>query len=1083
MHTGDPRQDDFHWMLQCLEHLDEMVVVTDAVLEGDGPHIRYVNAAFERTTGWPRAEILGRAPRFLQGPGTEAATLARIRTALEAGRPVQAELLNYARDGREYRIHTHIQPMRAADGTLEGFIAIQRGLGRDSGDAALTRQLGEWFEGAAASSLSALYILAAERDARGAVVDFRYLYVNRMGGELLQATPEALLGRSLRETLPPSRVEALIARCADAMATATPFIEEFEVAEYDEPMHWLRHQVVPLSDGVAITSDNISERKRAEAALAQREEWFRAAAEGSHNALYINEAVRDAQGEVVDFTFAYVNPRGGELVGMAPEDMVGRSITALFPINREPGFFDHYREVFLSGTPTVREFPIAAPGIHARWLRQREIPWSRGVVLSPEDITARKQAEIELRNREETLEAFLENCPGICWVGDEHGRTLIGNAAYRRMLAALGVDRLPERLEDAFPPELAALYHRNHLRVIESGRAERILEPGLREDGSPGSFEVFKFPLGERNGVRLVGGIALDITEREGERQATERLAAIVRDSGDAILSKDLTGHIVSLNRAGEQLYGYGPGELIGRPLAVLVPPEDLPEVERATDRVRNGEAQVRFESVRLRRDGTRVPVQVTLSPIIDRDGQLIGFSSIATDISERRHREQQARFYAEHDPVTGVLNEHGLLVAADAAFAAAPDEAFALLRLSVDRYAEFRDVFGVSHANALAVQVVQRMAAVLADRAPQVARIGHNQFAALVRCRRDEADCVDRHLGAIVTAMAAPLAVLGIEVSTTIQCGAAVYPLHAEDAEGLMRCADLAFGQAKRNADHQPVVYQPAMGAQVKRQVHLQQELSRALERGQLRVVLQPIWNADAVPRPVGLEALVRWRHPQLGDVTPSEFIPVAEESGLIPAIGAFMLRESCRLHAALAQAGHRGLFLSVNVSRDQFRRGDLAALVADVLAECGLPGAALELEITEGVLMEHSEDSERQLQALSALGVGLAVDDFGTGYSSLAYLQRFPVTKLKIDRSFVSGLPEDRNAAEIVRTILTLARSLGLQTLAEGVETPGQQQTLLALGCEQLQGFLLSRPLETADVTDFLARHPPAPPGRGAR
>lgn len=954
MRTGELRQDDFHWLLQCLEQLEESIVLLDASLDGEGPRIRFVNAAFERTTGLRRATVLGQ-PLRLPGSGwTSPVALDRLHAALAAAKPIVAELALAAGDTRECRVEVQIQPLHGSNGAVAAFLGIQRAAGGAGHDAALTRQLSEWFEGAAASSLSALYILAAERDDRGAVVDFRYLYVNRMGGELLQAAPATLLGRSVRETLPPSRVDPLIARCADAMATGTPFVEEFEVAEYAEPMHWLRHQVVPLSDGVAITSENISDRKRAEA---------------------------------------------------------------------------------------------------------------------------------ELRNREETLEAFLENCPGICWVGDEHGRTLIGNAAYRRMLAALGLERLPERLEDAFPPELAALYHRNHLRVIESGKAERILEPGHREDGSPGTFEVFKFPLGERNGVRLVGGIALDITEREGERQATERLAAIVRDSGDAILSKDLTGHIVSLNRAGEQLYGYGPGELIGRPLAVLVPPEDLPEVERATERVRNGEAQVRFESVRLRRDGTRLPVQVTLSPIIDREGQLIGFSSIATDISERHHREQQARFYAEHDPVTGVLNEHGLLVAADAAFAAAPDEAFALLRLSVDRYAEFRDVFGVSHANALAVQVVRRMAAVLADRAPQVARIGHNQFAALVRCRRDEADCVDRHLGAIVTAMAAPLAVLGIEVSTTIQCGAAVYPLHADDAEGLMRCADLAFGQAKRNADHQPVVYQPAMGAQVTRQVHLQQELSRALERGQLRVVLQPIWNAATVPQPIGMEALVRWRHPQLGDVAPSEFIPVAEESGLIPAIGAFMLRESCRLHAALAEAGHRGLFLSVNVSRDQFRRGDLAALVADVLAECGLPGAALELEITEGVLMEHSEDSERQLQALSALGVGLAVDDFGTGYSSLAYLQRFPVTKLKIDRSFVSGLPEDRNAAEIVRTILTLARSLGLQTLAEGVETAGQQQTLLALGCEQLQGFLLSRPLETADVSDFLARHPPAPPGRGGR
>jgi PAS domain S-box-containing protein/diguanylate cyclase (GGDEF)-like protein len=943
MGLGSTRREKFHWMLQCLEHLDEMVVVTDAALDGDGPRIRYVNAAFERASGWPRAEAIGRSPRFLQGPGTDRATLDAIRAALHAAEPIRVELLNYARDGREYRIRAHIQPMRGADGTLEGFIAVQRDLSAEAGDAALTRRLGEWFEGAAASSLSALYILAAERDASGAVRDFRFLYVNRMGGELMQAAPEALVGRSLRETLPPSRVDALVAQCAAAMACGLGFVEEFEVAEYPEPMHWLRHQVVPLSDGVAITSENISERKRAEA---------------------------------------------------------------------------------------------------------------------------------ELRNREETLEAFLENCPGIAWIADEHGRTLVGNGAYRRMLAALGIDALPRRLEDAFPPELAALYHRNHLRVIESGTGERVLEPGHREDGTPGTFEVFKFPLGERNGARLVGGIALDITEREGERQATERLAAIVRDSGDAILSRDLAGHIVSLNRAGERLYGYGPGELAGRPISVLVPPEHMPEVERATARVRAGETLVRFESMRLRRDGTRLPVQVTLSPIIDRDGQLIGFSSIATDISERRDREAQARFYAEHDPVTGAFNEHGLLVASDARFGDEPGRHCVLLRLSVDRYAEFRDVFGVSHANALAAAVVARMQAVMAERAPQVGRIGHNQFAVLAGCEGEDLACVEQRLGEMVQAMSAPLDVLGIEVSTTVQCGAALYPDHAGDAEGLMRCADLAFGQAKRNGDHRPVVYAPAMSEHVARQVRLQQELSRAIERGQLRVVLQPIFDAAAAPpRAVGLEALVRWRHPELGEVPPGQFIPVAEESGLIPAIGAFVLREAGRQHAALAAAGHRGLFLSVNVSRDQFRRGDLPELVARVLAETGLRGSELELEITEGVLMEHTAESERQLRALGRLGVGLAVDDFGTGYSSLAYLQRFPVTKLKIDRSFVAGLPGDRNAAEIVRTILTLARSLDLQALAEGVETDAQLQLLVALGCTQLQGFLLGRPLEADAVAGFLA------------
>jgi EAL domain-containing protein (putative c-di-GMP-specific phosphodiesterase class I) len=309
-------------------------------------------------------------------------------------------------------------------------------------------------------------------------------------------------------------------------------------------------------------------------------------------------------------------------------------------------------------------------------------------------------------------------------------------------------------------------------------------------------------------------------------------------------------------------------------------------------------------------------------------------------------------------------------------------------------------------------------------------------------------------------------LDVFGIEFDLELRAGVACYPGDAASGEALLRCADLAISAGGRGVTR----YGAAMGERVAYQVRLQRELARALTRGQLRLVMQPIVESRPPYRPLGLEALLRWRHPELGDVPPARFIPVAEESGLIVGIGGFVIEEACRLKAWLAAEGFGQLFVSLNVSPDQFRHGDLPARVSAALGRHGLDGAGMELEITESTLMEQTEHSAQQLQALAALGLGLSIDDFGTGWSSLAYLHRFPLTKLKVDRSFVSGLPQDHGAAAIVRSILTLARSLELSTLAEGVETEAQQALLSGLGCAQLQGFLHSRPLDVEDILPWL-------------
>lgn len=933
---------DLHWALHCLEHLEELVLVTDAEhgRGGDGPYVLYVNAAFERCTGWRRAEVIGQPLRSLGGAGNAQATLAQIRTAFLRGQATEVELETQRRDGMAMSLRSRLLPLRGRDETLRGFLFLQSDLTEARAVQSERSRLAAWFEGAAGSALSALYITSAVRGVEGQVLDFRIEYANRMGGELLRADPRALVGKTMRDCVPGSRTETLIDHCRRVLASGLPFVEEFEVVEHPADLRWMRHQLVPLNDGVAITAENI---------------------------------------------------------------------------------------------------------------------------------TARKQFELDLKQRETMLQAFLDNCPGFAWIGDEHGATVAANRAYVRLLRSLGVETLPMAMERVFPPEFAALYLRNNLRVIESGQAEQVLEPGLRADGSSGLFDTFKFPLGTRNGTRLVGGISIDITEREGQHQASERLAAIVRSSGDAILSLDLDGHIVSWNHGAEQLYGYREDEVLGRPVGLLVPPTLKAQAAAQLHRVLAGATLQRIESLRQCREGGEARVLLSMSPITDQEGRCVGVSEISTDIGEHYRREQQTRYFAEHDPVTGALNERGLLLAAQHWIADAQLPGITLLRLRIERYGEFRDVFGMAHAHALLGQMVERLARAFEGIEHRVAHFGQNEFALLIGADASGDLAGDALHERLRRAQQTPLDVVGIEFDLELRAGLARYPEDAAEAESLLRSADLAIADSRRGLS----VYDAAMGERVAYQVRLQRELARALARGQLRLVLQPIVESRPPARVLGVEALLRWRHPELGDVPPSCFVPVAEESGLIVAIGSFVIDEACRIKAWLQAQGFGHLFMSINVSPDQFRHGDLPARVARALQMHGLEGGGLELEITESTLMEQTEATASQLQALATLGLGLSVDDFGTGWSSLAYLHRFPLTKLKVDRSFVLALPQDHGAAAIVRSILTLARSLELATLAEGVETEAQQALLAGLGCSQLQGFLHSPPLELEALLEWLRRH----------
>lgn len=422
-----------------------------------------------------------------------------------------------------------------------------------------------------------------------------------------------------------------------------------------------------------------------------------------------------------------------------------------------------------------------------------------------------------------------------------------------------------------------------------------------------------------------------------------------------------------------------------------------------------------------------------------------------------RRRREAEARLHhlEAHDPLTGLPNRQQLNARLGDALAAARRQGTqaAVLLTNLDGFRAVNEGFGQAVGDALLRQTAARMLATV-RRDDIVGRLGADEFV-IVQTGPAGRQGAERLAARLCAQLRTPCAIDGEVVPGGASIGIAVFPQDGGDPATLLRNADTALGRAKRDARGSWRSFEPTMDAALQARRRTERELRTAIEAGALMLHYQSLHALPGRERQ-GFEALVRWPHPSRGLISPAEFIPLAEETGLIMPLGAWVLRTACRDAAGWAAP----LRLAVNLSPAQFRQGDIVATVRDALARSGLASERLELEITEGLLLHNTESVLRQLAALRALGVRIALDDFGTGYSSLGYLWRFPFDKLKIDRSFVRGLDSDDRAVAIVETIIALCRVLHIQVTAEGVETEAQLRALAAIGCDQVQGFLLGRP-----------------------
>ncbi|RLE19589.1 MAG: GGDEF domain-containing protein [Acidobacteria bacterium] len=568
-----------------------------------------------------------------------------------------------------------------------------------------------------------------------------------------------------------------------------------------------------------------------------------------------------------------------------------------------------------------------------------------------------------------------------------------------------------------------------------------------------------------------------DLEERVAARTAELRRAATVFEStSEGVMITDPDQNIVAVNRAFSELTGYSETEVVDQSPSLLKSGRhDRQFYDSMWQSIRET-GNWRGEIWNRRKNGETFPELLNISEVRNEDDELTNFVAVFSDISALKESEARFEHLAHHDPLTGLPNRLLLHARMEHAVARArrSRSRFAVLILDLDRFKTVNDSFGHPVGDLLLQEVARRLTeCVRAD--DTVARLGGDEFTILIEDLLDFGSAATTAVK-ILEALSAPFDLGGLEVFSSCSLGIALYPDNGRDPTTLLRNADSAMYRAKEEGPKSFHLYTDDLSQEARQRLEIESGLRRALDRDEFVLHYQPQLSLSD-GRVVGAEALIRWQHPDKGLIPPGHFIPVAEEAGLIEAIGEWVLKSACSENQRWQDAGMPPIRVGVNVSGRQITHTPLDEVVREALALSGLDAQYLELEITESVFVDQAEDSVRALDALKKLGVSLAIDDFGAGYSSLSYLKRFPIDRLKIDQTFIQEISSNSHDEAIAHAVVSLGHSLQLTVIAEGVETAEQLETLRVQGCDEIQGFLFSRPLSAENFAAFLVNQQPQP------
>jgi diguanylate cyclase (GGDEF)-like protein/PAS domain S-box-containing protein len=659
----------------------------------------------------------------------------------------------------------------------------------------------------------------------------------------------------------------------------------------------------------------------------------------------------------------------------------------------------------------------------------------------------------QLTEQHDSLERILEATGDLIVVIGSDGRIRAVNGATERVLGYQAGELLGTRYHDIVHPEDL---ERQAGPVYAPVDGPVLVERRIRT--RDGGYRWMELDLSGTPGGDVLRVSARDVTERREIRRRVEeseqRFRSLFEHNTDAVYALDLAGRFTMANPAATRITGYSPEQLVGASFDGLVEPAQLGTAAEHFARAASGEART-YETVVLGADGRRIELDVTNVPIVV-DGELVGVFGVAKDVTDRRQLERQLGHQATHDALTGLPNRAVLEMALETA--ALARMARTLLFIDLDRFKIVNDSLGHRHGDELLVATVERLRVnVRSD--DLLVRWAGDEFCVLLGAGTDEAVAM-RVAGRLREVLAEPFVVAGRDVRLSASIGLAV--ADADDAERLVQLADLAMYEAKRAGRDRVVVYTGDPTPPARTQLDLEGELAHAIEAGELVVHYQPIIDASTGGIRA-VEALARWPQPDGTYRMPADFIPLAEESGLVRHLTHLVLDEACAALArwdGLANGTGAGLQVWVNTSIADLESPTFAAEVGAAVLAAGVRGERLVLEVTETMLMRDAEQVQRTIEDLRGRGVALAIDDFGTGYSSLSQLHRLQVAACKIDRDFVAHAPENAHDAVILQALVDVGSAFGLPVVAEGIERPAELEAVLRTGCRFVQGYLLGRP-----------------------
>ena len=846
-------------------------------------------------------------------------------------------------------------------------------------------------------------------------------------------------------------------------------IIDVEIVGHDLHFHGVEAELIAARD--------VTERKKAE--------------ETVQKLASIEEFSEDAiLGKSMDGKITSWNRAAEKMYGYTRGEVVGRDLSFLVPPERQAEIQAIVERV-LNGQPIecLETQRLTKTGsVLDVSLSVSPIKDSTGLITGASaiarDITLRKRAEEQLKLQS----AVLEAAANAIVITDFEGTIVWANHAFTAMTGYSKEEALGNNLRLLKSGEQPESYYAELWSTISSGKVWQGEIVNRRKDGTTYTEEMTITPVSRDVGNpadRYFIAIKQDITERKRAEEelyrAHQMLQTILNTIPQRVFWKDRNCTYVGCNRAFATDAGLNnPAEIIGKSDFDLVWSETA-EVYRTDDKLvmEQGSAKLGYEEMQDRADRGRVWLRTSKLPLWDREGKVIGVIGTYEDITARKLAEERVQYLAYYDALTGLPNRTLLQDRLAKALAGARrrKDKVAILFLDLDRFKDINDSLGHSVADLLLQEVAERLKT-WAREQDTVARVGGDEFLIVLTGLKDVADAAVA-TERIVNLMTAEFVVQGHSLSIGCSVGISIFPEHGADGETLIKNADAAMYSAKDNGRNNFRCFTADMNAQVVERLTLENSLRLALDKKELFLVYQPQMDI-ATGRITGLEALLRWQHPDLGLVPPDKFIRIAENSGLIVPIGEWVVRTACRQARKWQDEGLPAVSVAVNVSAIQFRQDGFCELIRRVLHETGLAPQYLELELTESLLLANANLMLSVVQELKAIGVTLAIDDFGTGYSSFSYLRQFRVSKLKIDRVFIRDVAVNPDDAAITTAIISMAKSLHLKVIAEGVEDEAQMSFLRAHQCDEIQGYYFSKPLAVDKVADKLRPHSPEPQAR---